>query len=321
MRTTVSHAEFDAAIELQAMGTPLPVTLKDVGFYYTNGLLDHVRATFVMDPDTYRRIDADALFHLEPEHRGPGADRFEPTGDVQVEARLDTDLLLHLLEAGGTPEEAGHALIRLAAEDPANLLVDTDSWYALGVTVAVDQDAVPGGTLREGYSTTWASHDSSGSAALEERLLALDMITVVLEWLREHNFTWEETGDDEVVHTTVAGDNGSWSCYILCREAAGRCIVYARPDWETPEPHRAAMAELLTRINFGLPLGNFEMDLSDGEVRFKTSVDVSGDRLSTALFEALFETNAAAMDIYLPALEAVRDGRMSPADAVAMVED
>lgn len=321
MRTTTSHAEFDASLELQAAGSPVPVTLKDVGFHYADGLLREIHATFAVTPEVYRRVDADALFHLAPENRGAGADHFQPGGDVYIEARLDEELLRHMPEIARDPQEAGEALVRLAAEDPAHLLVDTDSWYALGVTTAVEQEIEPGGTLREGYSTVFAFEGPLAAAAAEERLLALDMITVVLEWLREHGFEWEETDDEEVVHTTVTGDNGTWSCYILCREAAGRCIVYARPPWETPEPQRPAMAELLTRINYGLPLGNFEMDLSDGEVRFKTSIDVTGDRLSMALFEAMFETNAAATDIYLPALEAVRDGRMSPADAIGMVED
>lgn len=319
MRTTVSHAAFDAAIELQAMGTPLPATLKDVAFFSRDGAVQEVRATFLVTPNTYQRIDKEALFHLEPEHRGPGADRFEPAGDVQIEARLDGDLLPALLRLADTPAAAGQELIRIAAGDPANLLVDAMSWYALAVTVAVEQAIEPAGTLREGYSTTWSS-PGQPAATPGDRLLALDMATVVLEWLREHGFSWDETSDPEVLLTPVDGVNGSWSCYVLCRQAAGRCIVYGRPDWITPEPQRSAMAELLTRVNFGLPVGNFEMDLTDGEVRFKTSVDVTGDRLSTALFEALFETNAAAMDIYLPALEAVRDGRMAPDEAVAMVE-
>lgn len=52
-----------------------------------------------------------------------------------------------------------------------------------------------------------------------------------------------------------------------------------------PEDRRLALAEFLTRANYGLFIGNFEMDWQDGEVRYKTSIDVAGDRLSTALVQ------------------------------------
>jgi hypothetical protein len=38
------------------------------------------------------------------------------------------------------------------------------------------------------------------------------------------------------------------------------------------------------------------------------------------MFDAILDANLAAMDAYLPALEAVRDGRMTPAEAAASVE-
>jgi len=47
---------------------------------------------------------------------------------------------------------------------------------------------------------------------------------------------------------------------------------------------------------------------------------VSGDHLSVGFFDGLFEPNVATMDHYLPSLEAVRDGRMTPPAAVEMVE-
>lgn len=37
-----------------------------------------------------------------------------------------------------------------------------------------------------------------------------------------------------------------------------------------PEKNRAAVSEYLTRVNYTLLLGNFQMDLSDGELSYKT---------------------------------------------------
>ena len=72
-----------------------------------------------------------------------------------------------------------------------------------------------------------------------------------------------------------------------------------------PGERMAAVAEFITRANYGLIIGNFELDFSDGEIRYKTSLDVEGDRLSQALIKQLVYTNVLTMDQYLPGILAV----------------
>jgi hypothetical protein len=47
------------------------------------------------------------------------------------------------------------------------------------------------------------------------------------------------------------------------------------------------VAEFLTRANSGMVIGNFELDFADGEIRYKTSIDVEGDKLSYAIIKRL----------------------------------
>ncbi len=309
MSTTTSHWEIDGELQFGTpVGAPLIARGIDLALEREDGVLNEARLTFSVPPELYQRIDEEELFHLQPNVRGPGAERFDPDGEVRVEARLDASLLLGLAAMGDDIIEAGPRFSSLAAGSP---LLETESWYALNVTIEVLRDA-EGGVLREGYGTTHASPDSD---------LTLPMLTIAAGTLEERDLDWHETGDDEVIRTDIAGENGVWACYVVCRQKEGRCTVYSQAPWETPEGRRLEMSELLTRINFGLPLGNFEMDFGDGEIRFKTSIDVSGARLRVELFEGLLDSNIAAMDVYLPALEAVRDGRLSPKSAVAMVEE
>ena len=62
------------------------------------------------------------------------------------------------------------------------------------------------------------------------------------------------------------------------------------------ENHRLAVAEFLTRVNFNMRNGNFELNMDDGEIRFKTYVhagrgelDMSTIRLSTMLPFLMFD--------------------------------
>ncbi len=80
------------------------------------------------------------------------------------------------------------------------------------------------------------------------------------------------------------------------------------------------MAESLTRINYGLILGNFEMDYADGEVRFKTSMDVEDSELTPELIKPVVFANLGMMDRYWPTLTALVEGRLEPQAALALVE-
>ncbi|WP_017662953.1 hypothetical protein [Baaleninema simplex] len=62
------------------------------------------------------------------------------------------------------------------------------------------------------------------------------------------------------------------------------------------------------------------MDYSDGEIRYKTSIDVEGSQLDNALIKQLLYTNLLMMDKYLPAIEAVIAGTQTPEEAIALVE-
>ena len=78
-----------------------------------------------------------------------------------------------------------------------------------------------------------------------------------------------------------------------------------------------AIAHFLTLTNYGLIIGNFELDLSDCEIRYKTSIDVEGDRLTPALIKRLVYTNVTMMDQYLPG---ILEQGVTPKAAICLVE-
>lgn len=88
-------------------------------------------------------------------------------------------------------------------------------------------------------------------------------------------------------------------------------IFYSVIPSRVPKESRAPVMEFITRANYNLLIGNFEMDMEDGEVRFKTSVDVSGDSLSIALVKNMIYFNFIAIDRHLESLMKVMYGNMS----------
>ena len=117
-----------------------------------------------------------------------------------------------------------------------------------------------------------------------------------------------------------SGDDSSWTCFAQAREQQEQVCFYSVAPVKVPEDRRTEMAQFLHRANYGMIIGNFEMDYSDGEVRYKTSVDVEGSELTFALMKQVVYPNVLTMDRYLKAIMAVSFGGIDAVAGVAMVE-
>ena len=130
---------------------------------------------------------------------------------------------------------------------------------------------------------------------------------------------WPVAVRGDVVATKFEGRAGIWICEGRI-DAHERFAFYSVAPEPVPEERRLAVAEYLTRVNAGLVVGNFELDLGRGIVRMKTSLDFEGEPLSTTLVRNLVYANVRAMDHYAPGLVAVAAGEAQPDEAIARVE-
>lgn len=132
---------------------------------------------------------------------------------------------------------------------------------------------------------------------------------------------WRYLADDDgALRGLVSGDNGQCHWYAHLN-GDGRFLVFKSfCPVNVSARRRPAAAEYLMRANWGLNFGNFEMDWSDGQVSFRTSVTThelnpSGDALSHLVYG-----NHSTMDRYLAGLLAVACGSASPSKAISEAE-
>lgn len=137
----------------------------------------------------------------------------------------------------------------------------------------------------------------------------------------EESKKWDFVRDDAdgIIHTGYEGKNGNWRCYGHAREKQKQFVFYSIAPFSVPENRREAIALFLTRVNNGLIMGNFELDFSDGEIRFKTSIDVAGSQLTSALIKHILLGNISMMDQYLLSIKSVIEG-VSPEEAIAKID-
>lgn len=126
----------------------------------------------------------------------------------------------------------------------------------------------------------------------------------------EHHWLLVPPDDSTVDHPVI----------VVVHDGAAVVVTYSiAQDVVAPE-HRGAVTELLTRVNYGLVEGTFEFDLSDGEVRFRTSLRATTPGVVERAWADQFEFNLLVFDLYRPAVAAVAAGAMRPVEAVAAAE-
>ena len=142
----------------------------------------------------------------------------------------------------------------------------------------------------------------------------------VVQFLEQDNWTFSQLPEQPILQMVCAGESGRWLCYAETREEPALFVFYSVSPVNVPQEKYSVAAELLTRINWGLVVGNFEMDFSDGEIRYKTSLDVTGSELSPPLVQNAVYLNVLMMDKYLPGIMSVVYGDASPVEALAKIE-
>ncbi|HEX9037594.1 MAG TPA: YbjN domain-containing protein [Ktedonobacterales bacterium] len=146
------------------------------------------------------------------------------------------------------------------------------------------------------------------------------LIDTVIQYLEEDDWKFTRMEGEDTVVLTFNCANATYICYAQAREAQQQVVFYTIYPVRAPEEKRLLAAEFTVRVNYGLVLGNLELDMNDGEVRYKTSVDIAEGRLSLQALRSLMQTNLSTADRYYPAFVAMLYSNVTPAEAVTNAE-
>lgn len=134
-------------------------------------------------------------------------------------------------------------------------------------------------------------------------------------FLRRQGWRYQPVAGAPALASRITGRTGTWSCAIAASDDDSHVAVLTIVPVVVPVARRPAMAEYLTRLNYGLGVGSFEMDFADGEVRCKTASVVDGE-LSPTLMGHLLHWNVDLMDQHAAQIAEAATAP-SPAEAAA----
>jgi hypothetical protein len=161
--------------------------------------------------------------------------------------------------------------------------------------------------IRDGLSASAAGtrSDTRSEAGQPEDSALLEDLKQVFA---ENQWPYSEVEGLPVLLSELSGPLGSWKLYAQAVEAQSLILMYSICPLRVPDERRFEMSHFLSLVNHGLAAGNFELDLDDGEIRYKTVVHLQGDEIDGLAVKRLVRANGLAMETYLPGIGAVITG-------------
>jgi hypothetical protein len=147
-----------------------------------------------------------------------------------------------------------------------------------------------------------------------------EIFEAVINFFKENNWLFFQMEQEPALQMSFQGENGQWMCLVKVREEQEQLIFYSISPVKVAENKRLVMAEFLSRANFGLSIGNFELNFADGQIRYKTSIAAKGNGVNSALIGQLIFANLLTMDEYLPGIMSIIYTELSAVEAIAQIE-
>ena len=145
------------------------------------------------------------------------------------------------------------------------------------------------------------------------------LLEACVNFFETDEWPFERVEELPMVRSRYSGRNGQYACWFQVRPDEKQMMFYSRSPINATPDSRQALALFFTRANYGMVLGNFELDLDDGEMRYKVSIDAEEVELTHTFLKNFSYTAVVTMDRYLPGILKVMAG-IDPEEAIKEVE-
>ena len=148
------------------------------------------------------------------------------------------------------------------------------------------------------------------------------VIARIAQYLDEDGLANHKWDDEPKLESGFQGRNGHYRVVIRTLDGPTTILQVAvlLPD-VAPKKLRGSMAEAVVRANYRLWAGHFDLDMSDGELRFCAAMPVADSTVTHDQFMHLFAGATFYADQYDRAFKRlICDADLSPAQAIAELE-
>jgi hypothetical protein len=163
-----------------------------------------------------------------------------------------------------------------------------------------------------------AQRDDSESEELPDPFTPT-LIEVVEDALNQHKVGHVRVRKD-ALKARIENPKGFFELRVLASETTSLVAILCPLPIRVPQRRRMAVIETLSRANWSIALGNFELDHDTGDVRFRIGLDVEGGKFAPTMFNNMVMSIQFAIATYHDSIMDVAFGKARPRDAIAAAE-
>jgi tetratricopeptide (TPR) repeat protein len=172
---------------------------------------------------------------------------------------------------------------------------------------------------------THAKHNHAASALDVHTLEApkAPATSVIEEALSEAGwpFSREDDGQGMIDYLLPMTNSAFIEAFVMrLSEEFERLVLYVLFHPKAKKEHRGELCEFVARANYGMGDGNFEMDVDEGSVRFRVSLDFTGTALPGPLVRNMIVDAMNTIELYEGALSRVIAGKTKAKSALRAAE-
>ncbi|MGA9377464.1 MAG: YbjN domain-containing protein [Phormidium sp.] len=285
---------------LSALGEPINILVEEINLQKDEkNQISALLFTVAVSYETYQKIIHESLFNLFPEIGISQPYNDFEDAQVQIELQLKSSLIAYLNQQMETAKGLGSLISPDDSSDPrSNCLYYTENWLAITFKqlVSLPPELAEDGELKQGYRTLWHNQE-----LIKEKLTApvKPFKEVVIDFVNRKQWQYEEF-NEKIIKLTFTGESSQWSFLIAMNEEDHQICCYSIYPETIVEQQREQFSIFITGVNYELNIGYFEMDLDDGELRFRTSLALNQEPLTEQLLESLVTINLDTMNVHLP---------------------
>jgi len=118
--------------------------------------------------------------------------------------------------------------------------------------------------------------------------------------------------DEGCLQASFEAKHASYEVFVEAYEDLNIVGIYIYPPTKISDKSLSRIMEYITRINYGLRLGHFELDLDDGVLRFAHATGIEGSHITAPMLLNVLYFGLSALDDYYPGLMQIIFSGLSP---------
>lgn len=140
-------------------------------------------------------------------------------------------------------------------------------------------------------------------------------------YLQSQNWKYDFDEGEGLFRFGITLENRMKNCRMVILVGDELFTSYAVAPIGADTESMAKICDYLTRANYGLKIGNFELDQRDGEIRYKSSLYCGESIPALAAVERVVDMPFRMMEHYGNGLLNVLFGSADPASEIAKIDD